>query len=87
MEMIEKELVNLMLDEPKLSNPKNRKKVLPSLRDLWDNITRSNSYNRSCREEESERLERNIFEDKMAKHCSNFLKNTFTDYRSLASTY
>lgn len=66
----------MMLDEAKLSNPKNRKKVLPSLRDLWDYITRSNSYNRSCREEESERLERNIFEDKMAKHCSNCLEKT-----------
>lgn len=65
----------------KLPNLKNRKKkILPSFRGFWDNIIRANVYSWNPRREESERLEKNIFEDKMAeKNPSNFMKNIFTD--------
>lgn len=54
-------------------------KISLSFRHLWDNIVRCNSYSWSPRREKSERLEKNIFENKMAKkaHLKFYEKHTY----------
>lgn len=75
-----------MTDEQETIQPEEQKgKISLSFRHLWDNIVRCNSYSWSPRREKSERLEKNIFENKMAKKpTSNFMKNTLTLLKKLS---
>lgn len=73
--------MNLMLDKPKLSSLKNRKNGTEFQGPLEHYYK---TYGWNPEREENETLEEDIFEDKLAKYFSHFMKNHIHQLKKLS---